>query len=276
MSQGIEIRIDQFAWTKEYQELSKAFDLLLWETKRDALDVLMDQARLFCIDLVHVTQPWGRGTDSKKKGEAAVTRDIRRAYLTDEDIYFLIAGDSDRIAKYFYYLIKNRKLKRAREVAREYGIDISQAFDNGKHHQKVRNSRGRVTQNRRFKDDAYASPAKLKRYTNKVKKRVGLAKSGWAAAAEDLKREGLKSGMRKVPRWVSRHKAGKRSGSAKISKQKGLDTVLLANHVPHIRHNIDSYAVRQALASRHKAIIKLLRQVMKINGKKFSKRLVST
>ena len=253
------IKLDEQAMTKEFQKLSKAYDELLKHSKKDVGEILRSQARLFCIDMLHVTQPWGKGTKAKKMGEKAVKYDIQKVYLTEYDLYEVIKKHGEREAKWFYKLVKNGDVKEAIELAASLNINIKlNLFDGGKEHKKKRDRKGRVNRNH---DSAFGMSHKVRDYTKEVQKRVGMAKAGWAHAAERL------GTGRRIPAWIKKNKP-QNLGTIKISSRGGIEQVLVINSVKYIGKLVDKYHMLKALNSRARAIQRLVKKVIEINANK--------
>jgi hypothetical protein len=249
----MEIKFNQLAFTKEFQKLEKAFKQLLQNSQRDAEEILQQQARLFCMDLIHVTQPFGKSLKSKRTGENAVGRDIGRVYLTEHDLYKMIRKTSKEQAGAFYYHVKKGDYVTASKIASSLNIKI-EGFDGGKEHKQNRKA-GRV---RRPVKKKFAPVKDVRKYATEVQKRVGFAKAGWAHAAAKL-------GTGRVPAWIKRHKGN--LGTAVVGKRGNISQVTIINNVSYIGKLVDNYHILKALNTRARAIEKLVKKVIEINAK---------
>jgi hypothetical protein len=250
------ISINKLELSKEFRHFERAMKTLIKETEKDAKEVVIAQARLFCVDLVHVTQPWGKGKKAQSLGKGAVGRDINKVYLTETDLYALIKVHSIEQAKAFYYHIKHGDFAEADKIARTVNIDISQ-FDGGAKHRSSRNSRGRVSPGNTTK---LGLKKDVDKYATEVKKRVGFAKSGWADCAGKL------GGHRGIPAWIKNQggdmgKVEKRFNGTSIE-------VILINKVSYIGKLVDNYHIKKAAGSRARAIERLIKKVVELNAKK--------
>lgn len=250
------ISISQLEITKEFRRFEKGLKRLIKETEKDAKEVILAQARLFCVDLVHVTQPWGRGKKAQRLGMGAVGRDVHRVYLTETDVYNMIQVHSIEQAKAFYYHVKNGDFSEADKIARTVSIDISQ-FDGGAKHRNSRNSRGRV---RSGVGTKFGLKKDVDKYATEIKKRVGFAKSGWSDCAKEL------GGTRGVPAWV-RNQRGK-MGTVKKNFTGSAIEVIIINKVKYIGKLVDNYHIKKAAGSRARAIERLIKKVVELNAKK--------
>ena len=95
------IKLNDLELSKEFRAFDNAIKRLIQETDKDAKEVLIAQARLFCVDLVLVTQPWGKGKKAQKLGQGATGRDIAKVYLDESELYGLIKQHSIEQAKAF-------------------------------------------------------------------------------------------------------------------------------------------------------------------------------
>ncbi|MCM8526668.1 MAG: hypothetical protein NE327_09145 [Lentisphaeraceae bacterium] len=259
----VKIGVDQFVYSKEFTRLSKALKDLAEHSRRDIQKILIDQAKLFCVDLIHVTQPWGRGTKAKKVGEGAVAKDIRKVYLNEFDLYEMIKKESEESAKAFYYYLKKGDMRRAGQIASKVNIQLN-SFDYGrKHKQKRSRNTGKVTSTLK---NTFAENKDIIDYTNNIKKNVGFAKAGWAHAAKAL------GGHSKIPAWVKRHNGN--LGTVRITKRGGIDEVLLINNVKYIGKLVDKYHVLKAMNSRGRAIQRLVQKVIEINANADAQRVL--
>lgn len=249
------IHLDGLRLEREFRQLDKSLKRLVKETEKDAKEVLISQARLFCVDLVHVTQPWGRGKKAQRSGQGAVSRDVGQVYLTESEIYSMIEQHSIEQAKAFYYHVKNGEFDKADKIARTVNIDIH-GFDGGVKHQRSRNSRGRVSPGNRGK---FAPKNSVDKYTKEIKKRVGFAKSGWADCAAQL------GGTRGIPAWIKNQK-GSMGEVKKNFNGKSLEIVII-NKVKYIGKLVDNYHIKRAAQSRIRAIERLVKKVIEINAK---------
>lgn len=253
----------------DLREFNDALFRLARATRKEFGVVVKRNARLLAVNLAVYTQPWSgkegnfaakgndlkyNGLEDRKLGEAAVHRDIGRVYRTIEIIYEQIKmqsknqkGGGSHAARAFYGAAINGNLERAQRILRSFRIyDRGAAlgkFDKGTRHQARRNSRGRVQSQRA--DLIVINPKALVTYTKKIERRVGMAKGGWAGAANAL------GGMRGLPQWVTRHKTGGRADD--FTGDRDDPYAVLHNDVPWIDQVLNQNGARTAiLATQHK------------------------
>lgn len=249
------IELNKLGMSKEFRRFEKAMKRLIAETQKDAKEVVISQARLFCVDLVHVTQPWGRGKKAQKLGMGAVGRDMEKVYLTESDLYALIKKDSENQAKAFYYHVKNGDFAEADKIARSVNISIG-PFDGGEAHKKRKAGRRRVIGSA----SKFGLKKDVDKYSDKVKRRVGFAKSGWADCAKEL------GGVRKIPAWIKNQ--GGDMGKVKKNFTGSVVEVIIINKVDYVGKLVDNYHIKKAASSRARAIERLIKKVVEINANK--------
>lgn len=207
--------------------------------KKTIPDSIRLHARLVCVELSMRTQPFGGNDDrGKNNGEAAITRDLvgksmQRAglfgvcsgnetrYRTGNVRLFVYGGDAYGTDTTFYR--PNASTDDMRAFHRKH-------FVNG----KVSSAGSRTIDTGRWKfvEKMYVNQATLRDYLEKVKKKVGIAKSGWAQCARALPKVIAGSMDRGMPAWVRRH--DKSNGSV-VDNSSNPDnpTIILKNTTPY-------------------------------------------
>jgi hypothetical protein len=178
-------------------------------------EALRINARLLCVELARRTQPFGKDESAKKSGESAVARDL----LGGKKRYGIFAPLTD-------FLQQNAEANStgtirlfAKKDGTVYGTDKAhfrqfatassmraihkKAFVNGRASSAGTGDRriGRWV----FIDKYFVPGGVLNSYLESVKAKVGIAKSGWAACAKQIKSTTKGSATRGIPRWVTRH-----------------------------------------------------------------------
>lgn len=197
-------------FSAEISLLEAALHDLAEATGKEYGQVVRANARLIAVNLAYQTQPFGDDDRGRIAGEIAVKRDLKKVYAPPGSIYSQLtaiaahgAETGEKLARAFYAAIAKNDLVAARRIVRgsgipDRGLDV-QKFDGGAAHGRRRDGRGRVSG--RHPEFIVADPKKLQRYRKTIIHNVGIAKSGWAAAARPL------GGTRGIPQWVTRHKA---------------------------------------------------------------------
>jgi len=156
---------------------------------RTATEVLESEGRIAAISLAKSTQPFGTGGDAKDMGERAVSRDIKKVYVTIGDVFasLPLVGKGD--AAQFWKLVKAGKYDAARQILSGTGSRFGKIpigrFDGGSLHHQARNAKtGRVSQ--RDPSLIVDDSSQLISYGKSKVNLVGTGKSAWASMARQL------------------------------------------------------------------------------------------
>jgi hypothetical protein len=168
-------------------------------TRRDSAEVLKQEAKLFVRDVVKHTPPFGKApatesfNEQKKAGEAAVDRDIRRAFLP---LSRFGKGREDHVVEELKKLARQGRISAAQKMLKDLtGRDWEVFMTVEPQVHEMLRKRGRV--NRQRQPKIILKEASLRKFLAEKKKHVGKAKGGWAAAAAAL---GVK-----LPNWITKH-----------------------------------------------------------------------
>ena len=196
----------------KFEKIMKDYATIRETTIPDAVHM---NARLLCVELAKRTQPFGDKTGGDKVGSAAVARDI----LGGKKRYGIFAPITEFIAKNAKENSTGTIRLFAKKNGEVYGSDnahflpaASNATLRGIHKGAFNN--GRVssagTSDRRigrwvFIDKYFVPQASLQEFVANQQRKVGLAKSGWAHCANQLRKVVSGSMTRGIPGWVTRH-----------------------------------------------------------------------
>jgi hypothetical protein len=186
-------------------------------------DTLRIHARLLCVELARRTQPFGNKTGEEKIGEKAIAKDIyggRRSSAKGKGRAGLFAHVTPRQVAYADNFSSSDYITvHATKKGDIYGIDrahflpdastsdiasIHRAnFVNGK-----MSAAGGDTHNIgrwKFINKYFVPKSALEEFVAAQYAKVGIAKSGWAWCAKQLKNPVKGSATRGIPKWVTRH-----------------------------------------------------------------------
>ncbi len=169
-------------------------------------------ARLLCVEFARRTQPFG---NDQKVGEKAIARDLlggKKRYGLFAPLTGFMAANAEE------YSTGNVRLF-VKKDGTVYGTDKAHfltgasdstmrqihksAFQNGKI--SSAGSRSRDIGRWKFIDKYFVPGGTLDEYVKSQQAKSGLAKSGWAACANQLKKVIPGSMTRGIPKWVTRH-----------------------------------------------------------------------
>lgn len=202
--------------TLDKSGLEGMFEYYAQVKKRSVPDALRINARLLAVELARRTQPFGDKTGKEKIGEGAIVRDL----IGGKNRYGVFAALKD-------YMIANAEQSRASDNVRLFVTKDGRVYGTDKAHYlpdatqgemrsihkskfvngKMSSAGGRTRDIGRWKfvDKYYVQKKELDDYVATQKKKVGIAKSGWAACAKALKGAVKGSPTRGIPGWVTRH-----------------------------------------------------------------------
>jgi hypothetical protein len=236
--------------------------------KKTIPDSIRIHARLLCVELSMRTQPFGKDDRGLNNGEAAITRDLvgkamQRAglfgivsgnhtkYKTGNVRLFVFGGHAYGTDKTFYK--PDASIDEMRSFHRRH-------FVNG----KVSSAGSRTIDTGRWKfvEKMYVNKATLDSYLDKVKKKVGIAKSGWASCANQIPKVIAGSMTRGIPPWVTRHQ--KNNGSiSDNSENPNNPTIVLRNTTPYASDTIPFTQIMIALTDVKVKCMKQLEMILK-------------
>jgi hypothetical protein len=206
--------------TLEKTGLEQMFEFYGTVKQKTLPEVLRIHARLACVELARRTQPFGDKAGGEKVGEKAITRDLLGrgggikgknraglfAHITPRQILY---ADSYDTADITVFATKNGDIygvDRAHFLPDAGVSDIRNIhrsnFVNGK-----MSAAGGDTHNIgrwKFINKYFVPKQNLAGFAKLQYAKVGIAKSGWAWCAKQLK-TGKGSATRGIPRWVTRH-----------------------------------------------------------------------
>ena len=184
-------------------------------------EVLRIHARLVCVELSRRTQPFGDKSGEEKAGEKAITRDLlgRGGGSKGKNRAGIFAPLTPFMQEHALFNNTSENIRLfTRKDGTVYGTDrahfmpdASTSTMRGIHKDNFvkgkMSAAGGDTQNIgrwKFINRYFVMPDTLKTYISSQHAKVGIAKSGWAACAKQLK-TGKGSATRGIPRWVTRH-----------------------------------------------------------------------
>lgn len=185
-------------------------------------DTLRIHARLLCVELARRTQPFGDKSGGEKIGEKAISRDLlgRGGGSKGKNRAGIFAPLTPFMQEHALFNNTSENIRLfARKDGTVYGTDrahfmpdASTSTLRGIHKSNFVNGRmsaaGGDTRDIgrwKFINQYFVMPDTLKDYIAMQHAKVGLAKSGWAWCAKQLKNPVKGSATRGIPKWVTRH-----------------------------------------------------------------------
>src|SRR6202049_1489365 len=205
--------------------------------RRTLPEVLESEGRIVAISLAKSTQPFGTGAAAQNMGERAVSRDIKKVYVTVGDVFASLPDSGEGDARQFWKLIQAGR------------------YDAG---------------------SAILSKADLRYGKSKVNL-VGYGKSAWAAIARELggtrglRGPKLPSGERDITaNWITR-----KGGSHRIARDyanQARPVLTLTSTVRYGDHILSASARSQAIRIAHERIIKQCKMAARYEAQQATRR----
>ena len=250
------------------RELNRDLSKYIAETGTDAYNEARIVGRNLAVRLASYTFPQGDKKADSLDGESAVERDILKVYTTVPDVYEKLSelGHGWKAAG-VWRAYKQKKWGQLRKILQktEFSDMEMKVAVNKAHHQAARTGARRSVNLSRPKQ-IVGNPKSINAYIRKRKRKVGLAKSGWAHAAKDL------GGTRGIPAWagVNRHKSPK-LGGASHRKRGFRPGVVLENTAEHVFDSLPRSQEKAAIRSTSKRLRKRLLHMQNRRNKKFNR-----
>lgn len=228
-------------------------------TKQEPAKIMVQEARLLCVELAKYTQPFGLDDAAKKLGEEALARDYARVYAQASEVFKELQIQDKGMADGFWKAFQARKYDQATKILQSSKIinrnTPIQPFDAGNAH-KSRWTRGKV------KGGLVASlilqvQKGMKPFLAQEKGKVGFAKGGWAACAKKL------GGTRGIPQWIYRHDT---PATVIDNTDAANPSITIRNDVNYTSQVLSQTGAAGALKDRE---IKLTERIKKILGSAF-------
>ena len=253
---NINLRADE----RSMRELNLALNRLAESTGKTLKEVLPSQMRLLATDLAFVTYPKGKGTKDNADHQKKIKGRIAEVYPHIGTIVNQLKEIEPKVVGRFTKYMASRQYGQAKLILDKYmpnmNITIG-AFDGGALHKEQMNKR-RVA--RRHLTTGYN---RVEAYANKIVKRSGFAKGGFATASRQL------GGVRGIPGFATRQNA---PGSGSITGDGKTLTVTIVNGVNHLKYALKPRDESFAVSNRQKNVTILLDRIQTNKIKKLMRR----
>lgn len=227
-------------------------------------DLMNDQMRLWCLDVARIMPP-----KNKKQGRQRIAKDLNQLFVPARDVTAL------RVLRNDYGPRLEHRVGVGNHAAM---FDIlapdATLSEMHRHHEAMRDKRGRVIKAARFTHDLgkikfankmYVNPRRLKQFKKALVARVGLLKAGWLDAADHFAK--LSHAKDKMPRWVRKAGAGATgigSHAGRMSAS-GNGRIVSVNSVKYVGRHASTSLFRSAQARRERDVMKHLKK--RLEGK---------
>ena len=150
---------------------------------RTTESIVKQEARSLAVNLGAATLPTGMGEGSNKKLQKRIEDDIKRIFPSKDNawkVFEYLKRDDERLAKAFWVAYKSQDQKAQTRILRR--AKLPKGIDPAAHQSARR--KGKVPPD--AKSISFAPDTRLNAYMRRTQKKAGLAKAGWAAAANAL------------------------------------------------------------------------------------------
>jgi hypothetical protein len=260
--------------------------------KREASSAVRQFARLACVNLANATQPFsGKGASKRGKalGEKAVEVDVSKVFYTPEPQGGFVKAMTEAADESFRARAAKSKRGFKAEKARTRFLARLEGYVAGHNRKALRklvkdfNWQGVVDQvDPALHQAARSGPRKkvnkrrkqlhlvlggrrgaINTYTNKTKKRVGIAKSGWAACAQQISVDQKQKSTTGIPAWVTRHAGGREGSVSDLSRNARNPRVRMTNNIPWTSQVLSKSAERSALQMARDNFVKYMNRTIR-------------
>ena len=252
--------------TSDLRAKLREFELVVG---REMSGAVRQFARRACVYLANATQPYsGKGEDgasrskeAKALGEKAVEVDINKVFYTPDSGGFARAikervaksqRSEDSKAKFNARLdgyIASGNRAALRKIVEDFNWQGVVDHVDPALHQQARTGSRRKVNKRRGQMHMVLGGRKgaIGTYTNKIKRRVGIAKSGWAACAQQISVDQKQKSTTGIPAWVTRHAGGREGSDVDQSRDKRNPRVTMTNNIKWASQVLSNSAKRDSL-----------------------------
>ena len=244
-------------------------------TKEVPADLIKQEARLLCVELVKYTQPFGTDAKARQLGETAIKGDLLGGQRGDwhgvkrAGIFYVIP---DALASKYKIEKSGRVRLFARKDGKVYGTDSTRLKVNAsiseleEFHTSQKNKDGtvgsagtRTIDNGRWKfiQRWVIKQSQFDALLKLLIQKVGFAKGGWATCAKQL------GGLKNIPAWVSKHNT-----PATVTDNTSAEnpSITISNDVNYTSQVLSASGIKGALRDRE---VKLTSRLKSILGSKF-------
>ncbi len=199
---------------------------------KEVEQLVKNAARLCALECMKLTGPRGKGSADKQRGEGKIRKDLRGLFTSVKPEWW----------KEVINMGKNkREILRHTKTGIIWARDTQETIDSEAgawvFHQKNWNN-GKAKR-LGLLDRAIIKQSVYRKYLRATIKKVGIAKAGWALAAQKCEAD-VREPMKGVPAWVEKN-MGQSEASVSSKKGRGLShSVSMTNKIRYARETLDT------------------------------------
>src|ERR1700743_2929548 len=95
--------------TADFSKLDSKVREVIRLTKEEPAQIMVQEARLLCVELAKYTQPFGLDDKARQQGETALMRDYAKVYASASAIYKELLTENKKMAAGFWKAFQNRQ-----------------------------------------------------------------------------------------------------------------------------------------------------------------------
>lgn len=281
--------------TVDATKLKKALSAWGSGMRASAAQEMRIQARNLAVQLAYATQPFGDEQSKKENSEKKISVEIGRVYkptwVANKIIReaktpqgrsptqnprqaaaafsMLVNGAMSKTGRRRYAGLVDADLMLQRLNVNPLIYTTVGRFDGGEGHKKARYGATQRVPKNQYAKQVVTDPNKLEKYIEERKSHIGVAKSGWALAAQMISLAGgIGAGMRGIPRWVTRHTKKYDTGMAMDNADRDNPFVELRNRVRYINQVISKSTIERTIDIQVAKMVKRLGYILRAEAKK--------
>lgn len=246
--------------TSNSKEIEAKLKKLSKELNKEASDTIIEIAQIGGRQLATRIEPYGLTGKAKDIAEKGVYKDINNAYDYVGQTFNTIKKQNLNAAYAFANAIHANDLIAAEKIAKRYISSFSMAqSDTGMHLEKVRNSKGHVS-NSNNDVMGIVSNSEIDKIKDTKKITAGISKAGFLQAVRAI------GGKGRIPGWLNK---SKNLGTGTINKNGWNTTVTLHNFVKYVTNLLTPAKINASVKNAYQNQIKKLEKQLEKMSKNF-------
>jgi hypothetical protein len=222
---------------------------------KEVEQLVKNAARLCALECMKYTGPRGKGSADKKRGEGRIRKDFRGLFTSVKPEWWkevINMGEN------------KREILRHTKTGIIWARDTQETIDSLEsaemfHKKNYRNGKARHLG---LLDRAIIKQATYRKYLRETMKKVGIAKAGWALAAQKCDAD-VREPMKGVPSWVNRN-LERAAAKVRTKSGKGMThTVSMTNKVKYSRETLDPQNEEFAINVAKKKMISMMNHAIR-------------
>lgn len=224
---------------------------------KEVAQLVQNAGRLCAIECAKYTAPRGSGSEAKQAGEGKATKDLRQIFTSVNPRWWKeVIGLNKRKTRNTALI--SEKTGQAWVTDKQQTISSLEAAAAWHKSNKTKGRTKRLI----LIERAVVKQSVFNKLLRETKRKVGLAKAGWAVVAEKCKAD-VREPLKGFPSWVKRNMP-KASGTVSEAKRDGFGfQIKLTNKVGYSRDTLDSQSESFAVNLAKKKMISMMNKAIR-------------